>query len=137
MELNYNCIRDVMKYLEKHPSYVLNDDNQVEHHPISLATICENLPNYPKDVVFYVITRLDEAGFLSVSSQWAGDCVYLCYVNYITYAGHEFLEKIKDDTVWKKTLGFAGTVGNFSLKMIGEISEAVATAYFKQLLGVN
>lgn len=134
MELNYHCVRDVMKFLEQQPTYVLNDTSNVEHNATSLNAICDALPKYPKNIIFYALSRLSEAGFIDLTTNWASDRLYLCYVNFITYEGHEFLEKVKDDTVWNKTLGFAGKVGNFSLEMIGKISEGVATAYFNKLL---
>ena len=137
MKLNCDCVRSVMTYLERQPIYILNETSDVVREEIDLDEICSALPDYQKNDIFYTIILLDEAGFLDVSTLWADGQVYECHVNDITYKGHEFLAKIKDDTVWKKTLSLAETVGNFSLKMIAEIAQGVATAHFKQLLGIN
>lgn len=69
-----------------------------------------------------------------MSVQWAGNGLNACRVNYITYEGHEFLETIKPETVWKKTVGIAGKIGNFSLQMLAKISEGVATAFLNKYL---
>jgi hypothetical protein len=44
----------------------------------------------------------------------------------LTWAGNDFLNNIRDDTVWNKTKAIAGKVaGPISLAMIGKIAERV------------
>jgi hypothetical protein len=52
----------------------------------------------------------------------------------ITYAGHNFLDAVRNDTVWRKTMEKVGSaVGSTSL----EIIKSVAESYAKQLLGLS
>lgn len=135
MKLDYECVRDVMRYLESALYIVENSHGSIEYCEVWLEKICQDLPHYPQTVIYYTLSNLEQAGYISASKQWTGDGLNMYCVNYITFEGHEFLEKIKSDTVWKKTLSTAGKVGNFSLQMLAKIAEGVATAYLnKELL---
>ena len=134
MKLDATCVRDILLYLESDPSMVISDDGVVEVVGTWFQQICENLPHYSPETIYYTLARLEEGGYISLSTQWAGDGLNMCCVNYITYCGHEFLEKIRPDTVWEKTSNIAGKVGSFGLQMIEKIAEGVATAYINKLI---
>lgn len=134
MQLNHDCVRDVLLLLESEPYVATNDEGAVESNGVWLPDICAGLPQYPQEVIYYTLSKLEEGGYIDMSTQWAGGVLYLCCVNFITYNGHEFLEKIRPDTVWEKTISIAGKVGNFSLNMLAKISEGVATAIVKELI---
>lgn len=134
MKLDMKCVRDVLLFLESEQYIITNDLGNVETVGSWMPHICESLPQYSQETIYYTLARLEEGGYLSISTQWVGNGLNLCCVNYITFAGHEFLEKIRPDTVWEKTSKIAGKVGNFSLQMIGKIAEGVATAYINKLI---
>ena len=134
MKLDYDCVRDTLVYLESAPYVVTNDSGRVEFKGVWLPAICNDLPKYPQEVIYYTLSKLDEGGYIDMSVQWADNGLNACRVNYITYEGHEFLETIKPETVWKKTVGIAGKIGNFSLQMLAKISEGVATAFLNKYL---
>lgn len=48
----------------------------------------------------------------------------------LTSAGHDWLDAVRDDTIWTKTKDAAGKVGGASLGIMG----AIATGYVKQKL---
>lgn len=93
MKLDATCVRDILLYLESDPSMVTSDDGVVEVLGTWFQQICENLPQYSPETIYYTLARLEEGGYISLSTQWAGDGLNMCCVNYITYCGHEFLEK--------------------------------------------
>ncbi|WP_071428249.1 DUF2513 domain-containing protein [Merdimmobilis hominis] len=134
MKLDYNCVRDVMLYLESVPYIITNEKDNVEFTGVWLPNIREALPNYPQEVIYYTLEKLQEGGYLNMTAKWSGDGLYICRVNYITFIGHEFLEKIRSDTVWDKTVSIAGKVGNFGLQMLSKIAEGITTAYINNLL---
>ena len=71
---------------------------------------------------------LDQAGFVNISVKWAGDCLWYCAINYLTYSGHEFLERIRDEKRWGKVKGILNTVRDYSLSAISAIAEGVTSA---------
>jgi len=134
MKLNHNCVRDVLLCLEAEPNVITNDDGDIEFVGTWLNEICEKNPQYPQEDIFYTLFKLEEGGYIDMSVQWAGGELSECCVNFITFAGHEFIEKIRQDSIWKKTLKIAGEVGIFSLKMLAKISESVAGNLVTQIL---
>ena len=55
--------------------------------------------------------------------------VYAFYVGRLTWEGHEFLDKIKNDTVWNKTLKvIKEKVLPLALDTVKDIAAAVAAA---------
>lgn len=137
MKLDISCIRDILLFLESEPFLITNDSGDIEVSGVWFPQIRKALPQYPQEQIYYTLARLDEAGFLDLSTQWAGDSMNLCCVNYITFSGHEFLEKVRPPTVWEKTSGIAGKLGSFSLDIIEKIAEGVASAYIDRMLSGN
>lgn len=137
MELDCNCVRDIMLHLESIPYVKTNSRGHIEFVGVSLSKICEKLPPYPQEQVYYTLSKLEEGGYIDMTSNWAGDGLYFCCVNFITYDGHEFLEKIRPPTVWDRTKDVAGKVGSYGLKVIAKIAEGVTEAIIKEQLSLN
>lgn len=56
------------------------------------------------------------------------------YPDALTFEGHDFLDTVRNDTVWRKTMDKVGsTVGSASLDII----KAIAEGYAKQLLSIG
>lgn len=136
MELNHNCVRDILLYLESVPYVTSTPDGEMEFSGVWLDSICTALPKYSDEMIFYTLFELDDGAYISLSAETADDVIVSCCVNYITYAGHEFLNTIRANPTWEKTLTIAGKVGNFGLQMLAKIAEGVATAFIKQQLGL-
>jgi hypothetical protein len=114
-----NLIRKILLFTEGHPS-------------INQGAFL-NFDGHTEDQVWYHANMLVEAGYLdrdrviesSDGVQVTGDA--------ITFAGHDFLDAVRNDTVWRKTMDKVGlTVGSTSL----EIIKTIAESYAKQLLGI-
>lgn len=136
MKLNYDCIRDVLLQIEKLCVIREVDDNAFSKEPISIKTLFEALPNYDKTDIYYSVFNLDQAEYICAQAQY-GDCADRNYfIGYITYAGHNYLETIRDSRNWAKTKEIGGKIGAFSMNMIAKIAEGIATAYLKQQLGL-
>ena len=131
MKLDADCIRNILLFLESQNHIVTNQDGEIENNGVWLSSICEALPKYRQEDVYYTLARLDDGGYISLSASWAGDCLNMCCVNYITYSGHELIEKFRPDSVWKTTSKLAAKVGCFSLRFLATIAENVLSEYAK------
>ena len=136
MKLNADCIRDVLLELEKSLTYRVNEDDQLEKNTVSLHELDCILIRYTKEEIFYTLSNLEQAGYIKMSVNWSGNSVYRCSVNCITFQGHEFLEKIRNDLSWVKVKAGAAAIRNYSLDAISAIANGVAsaaiTAYFEK-----
>lgn len=125
MKLNYDCVREVMLCLEAEPYIKLNEDGDVYFDFLSLQNICAKIPHFTKEDVYYALFNLEQAGYINTSELDASDVVYEFCVNYITYPGHEFLESIKEPSVWEKTKSVAAKAGATSLSIISQIASEI------------
>lgn len=131
MRPDADCVRNILLFLESKVHFVTNQDGNIENCGIQLSHICEALPRYSQEEVYYTLARLDDGGYISLSESWRSNCLDECYVNYITYAGHELIEKFRPESVWKVTSKLAGKVGCFSLRFLAAIAENVLSEYAK------
>lgn len=120
MKLNQDCIRDLLLYLEENLNYNVR---------ISVTNL--NLNNYSFDDLFYTTEKLIEAGFINCSTfNSIGSHDYI--FKSITYLGHQYLDTIRDDGIWKETKKKLSKVTSASLPIVQE----VASAILKSTLGL-
>ena len=136
LKLNVDCIRAVMLCLEENLKFI-DKNGELAKCYLSLEQLCGFLPQYSKADIFYSLSNLDQAGYISVSIRWSGNAVYSCTINHITYAGHEFLDGIRDSSRWSKIKGVAASVRNYSLSAISAIAEGVTSAAISCYLAKN
>ena len=124
MKINHECIRDVMIFLESYDYYTLDSDGQVVPKQIFIHNIFTALPQYSEPDIFYSIFNLSQAGYLNISSDIKQYGIK-CAVNYITFNGHEFLEKIKSDNNWSKVKKGLNFLQDYSLSAISAVASGI------------
>jgi hypothetical protein len=74
---------------------------QVEEKSKGIGTVVLNIPDYSPDEVSYHVKILCDGGFLEATN--ASTMHGLDWVpKSLTWPGHEFLDAIRNDSVWKK-----------------------------------
>ena len=129
MKLNPNCIRDILLYLEEN----LELSSKLEYILIDVHTIADAL-SYPLPEVVNTLVVLNEAGFLYVSTDYAGNKIIMCDVVRLTYKGYQFLETIRPKTIWEKVIGICTKFGSFSLDFIARVATQIAVGAIPTLL---
>ena len=140
MKLNNDCIRAVMLEIEKRHKVTVDEENNASFEILWVDALYEALPQYTKEDIFYSLYNLDQAGYVSISTNSGDNAIYMCAINSMTYAGHEFLEKIRDPKAWRYIKGVGSAIGNFSLALINQTANGVATAFINEYLtkhGIN
>lgn len=125
MKLDRDCVRDFLLALESlGPGQTLTSDN---YQSIPL------LAYYERDVILYTAERLDEAGFINIKFMpvLGGDKPF--FATSITWYGHQFLDNIRDDGVWKETKFITSKVASVSLGILAEVAASV----MKKTLGLE
>ena len=126
MKTNIECIRDVLLNFESLPlgCYAPYDFSfAIEKHGIS--------------DVEYSLVKLMEAGYISADIQRCLDGSYSYLGIYdITFPGHQFLEKIRDNKVWAKTKAVAGNIGSQAFDVIAKIATSILTNLISSKLGL-
>lgn len=120
MKLDIDCVRDVLLEFE------------------TLDVSCHTVHDFPNSVakhgltsIDYTLAKLKEANYISADIRLLPSGYYECYGIFdITFDGHQFLEKIRDNTVWSKTKATASRVGSKAFDVITQI----ATTVIKELI---
>ena len=84
------------------------------------------IDGYDTEMVAYHCKILYEAGLISdYKAQYAGNEIYVFGVGSLTWDGNDFLEKIRDDSQWKKV---KETITKKGLPLVVDTIKSVANA---------
>lgn len=113
MRLNADCVRDVMLFLEENLELVSFLD-------------CSNIEiNYTSNDVTYTCAKLIEAGYLIGNTKVDLSGHMKVIINSITWNGHQFLDNVRSNTVWKKTKETAIKLGSVSVSFLSNIAAQI------------
>lgn len=125
MKLDRDCVRDFLLTLESlDHSQKLTSDNY-KSFPL--------LSSYDPEVILYTAERLEEAGFINIRFMpvLGGDKPFSA--TSITWYGHQFLDNIRDDGIWKETKNITSKVASVSLGILSDVAASV----MKKTLGLE
>lgn len=125
MKLDHDCIRDLLLYLEENLTYNKN---------ISINNL--TLKNYSQEELIYCAEKLIEADYLTCTKA-SGYQPPLIVANSITYNGHQFLDNIRDDGVWKETKSILSKVTSTSIGFISNIATQVISNLISKQMGLS
>lgn len=127
MQLTPDCIRDVLLEFETF------------HMGVYKVDAFQNcLSRYGKEQTLYTLIKLYEGGYINGALMRSRDGQLITFRIYdITFQGHEFLEKIRSDTVWNQKLKpVFTTIGSMSLEVISSVANNAITSLVLQKLGL-
>ena len=127
MQLNLDCIRDVLLELETFP---------IGLYTVNSFQSC--LSKYSDEQVLYTLVKLCEGSSINaLFSRTLGGRPIISAVYDITFQGHEFLEKIRSDNVWNNNLKPAfSSIGSVSLDVVSKVASTVIAALVTSKLGL-
>lgn len=127
MELNPDCIRNVLLAVENQKTpekYLLQPVMRLESFESNPFT-----SKYTRAEIAYTLLKLEEADLINSTHRFSdGGEVGFFTVSSLTFAGHQYLEKIRDDKRWKQVKAVSSKIGDFSLSAIEKIAEGVTSA---------
>ena len=130
MKLNNDCIRDVLLYIEENVNYK-KEGGAIIPDRKSFYNIADALSlDYAKEDVYYTLTILREAHYIETSGEAMNDTGSITrgFVNRLTWEGHEFLDGVREETIWEVAKEGAEQVKVSSLSMLKEIAFEYAKA---------
>ncbi|CUO14520.1 DUF2513 domain-containing protein [Clostridium paraputrificum] len=121
MRLDNDCIRDILLFIE--------DNTDYEKEFVSSEEILDGL-HYDKNTLFYHIDMVSQAKLV--------DNVFYAEdepqeISRLSWEGHQYLDNIREDHIWKAVKEKANTVGSVSL----QVMIPLATAIIQQKLGLS
>lgn len=127
MQLNHDCVRAIMLHVEKnlHYGYYINF-NDVE------------LDGYSHEDILYAADKLLEAEYFNGKKQnYISTSEPTIHITSLTWNGHQFLDNIRDDGVWKDTKRILAKFSSTSLSFVGNIASQVITSLVQKQLGLS
>lgn len=126
MRLSPDCVRDILLTVEEHSGV---------NRAISLPQPSfERLQRYSDEEVIYHVRQCDLSGLL-YKVQPFGSNHYL--IQDLTPNGHEFLENVREQSVWNKAKEKAVSVGSFSLTTLVQIAAGIIQAAISSKIGIT
>lgn len=125
MKLNYDCIREIIKFCEKE---IVLDENGVLSQ-LTPKKLYNELSSFSKEDIDYSVKYMIEASIIKGYIPKYDNCDIPTYYIYdITVNGYDFLEKIKNDTTWNKTKDISKQIGVHSIEVLSQIASAVISS---------
>lgn len=115
MKLNYDCVREVLLYIEENLEYgKIIDSDDIELKSFEYADIQ------------YTIALLSESGYIkAIKIQTLSSLVPTFHISSMTMQGHELLDNIRDNTVWKKIKKKISGFASVSLPIINSVGSTI------------
>lgn len=139
MNINLDCFKDVLLFCVNNIDFVESHDSW-NIQSVNLQTMygSNNLSNYSKKDIMYSVVKLEECGFIKVLSKFPPNKPYLerCTIEDITYRGHQFIETVKEPTIWEKTKSIASKIGNHTIGFIEGTAHDIAVESAKQAVTI-
>jgi hypothetical protein len=98
---------------------------EARHESTVIYNLC--IDGYDTDTIAYHCKIMNERGLVSdYNNQYADNKICCFAVGALTWEGHDYLDKIRDDSIWGKTKNIIKSKG---VPMSMETVKAVATAF--------
>lgn len=132
MVLNLKCIRDTLLALER--CLVLNDELEFVGQNLDELRKSGELLQYSRSDLAYTLVLLTEADFVESYIDYADDVIEELTVIRLTYKGHQFLDSIRPDSLWKKIYSISEVTGLKSLSTVMQIADILLPETIKSAL---
>lgn len=132
MVLNLKCIRDTLLALER--CLVLNDELEFVGQNLDELRKSGELLQYSRSDLAYTLVLLTEADFIESYIDYADDVIAELTVIRLTYKGHQFLDSIRPDSLWKKIYSISEVTGLKSLSTVMQIADILLPEAIKSAL---
>lgn len=116
MKLDMDLVRDLLLQIEGLKPYQeilqINTDNLIEAEHLEL---------------------LIESGLCKGNINYLSNSIPMGHINRLTWEGHQFLETIRDDKVWRNTKSILIKAGSFTLDLIQKVAVDIITKQISSL----
>jgi len=107
---------------------------------LELSQRSATFDGYDNDTVKYHEALVIEAGLATGSSMYGGyihEIPAAVMLTSLTWAGHEFLDTVRNDTVWAKTkLTFASRGMDMTLDLVKSVASNIAAGLIRGAAGI-
>lgn len=126
MRLNHECVRDVLLHIEENLPY---------GYYMNFSDV--KLKDYSQEELLYTADKLLEAGLVTGTRRNSiTESFPDIRITSLTWEGHQFLDNIRDDGVWKNTKMVLSKFSSVSLSLVGNVASQVISSLIRNQLGL-
>ncbi|MGG0756699.1 DUF2513 domain-containing protein [Brevibacillus laterosporus] len=125
MELKHDCVRNILLTLETFEYDEILSLRNYTQKPL--------IADYDDVDIVYTCEKLMEAGLINGHIKRLSGNNIAFRINDITWEGHQFLDNIRDDSIWRETKQVSSKVASASLGILSD----VASSLLKKTLGLE
>ncbi|MGO3375702.1 DUF2513 domain-containing protein [Brochothrix thermosphacta] len=122
MKLNHDLVRDILLFIESHQI-----DSNMDIGSSQLVEVADK-HHATFEEIEYTVDRIAEAGFINSIPDMGETYI----IESITWDGHEFLDNVRDPTIWNKTKQTASKLSSVSMPIIA----GIAIKHIAEILGI-
>lgn len=122
MKRDMDLVRELLLLIEKE----IDPAEDTESPPAALE-------GRTHDEIVYHLTIMAEAGFLIGEPALSN----AFFTDRMTWAGHDFLDGVRDEAAWKKTKDGAQQIGSWTVGVLVDLAKAYAKQEAKKRLGLD
>jgi Hypothetical protein (DUF2513) len=126
LRLDQDCVRDLLLELEDKLMF----NQTIFLHQFEQLTV---IKNHGMESCLYTLQRLLEAKYLNATIQYSSNEIYQIVISSLTWDGHQFLDTIRDNDVWRSTKEATKTLSSTSLTILSTL----ATEFLKKKIGLS
>ena len=123
MELNPDCVRDILLTVEEHSPWRYSQD----------GIVVERLQKYTHEELVYHIRQCAYSKL--ILSKRLENILGDMRIDDLSPDGHKFLSNVRQDTTWNRTKSIAGKIGAKSIDLLVQIASNVMTELIKSMTG--
>ena len=110
-------------------------DDSGEINSLSSLELSDSPPIYKSAEIKHTVLKLDEVGLVNATIIASDGSSVMDFCLYdILYAGHEFIDSIRNDDNWEKVKALASKVGSFSISTLQQIAVSVISYKINKLM---
>lgn len=117
MKLDYECVRNILLTVES-----LEYDQMLTNVNYTQFSL---LKDYSYENFCYTVERLKEAGFFPEDNIVEVIRGVLIRIDALTWEGHQYLDCIRDKSIWEQAKKKVSIFGGAPLKILGEVAMVI------------
>lgn len=130
MKLNYDCLRKILITIESE----LNWNDKLSYTYTNLSSMVNELQDFSRAEVAYASKMAIEADLIEAQIIDCDTCIIDIRYYGLTYEGHQFLDTVRENKIWKKTKDIISSAGGASLSIMKSVATECLTNYLKSFL---
>lgn len=92
------------------------------------------LPGENPDDIYHAMRLIVDAGFLDMTKTQGADSFG---VRGLSWRGHDFLDTIRDEEIWRQTKEGAKKAGGFTVDLLADLAKGLIKTQIKKYTGVD